>query len=91
MSTPGLVELKIQLKIMMETGYIQPSVVLWGVPIFFVKNKYGILQLCIDYRQLNKKTIKNKYPLQRIDDMFEQFGGASILSKINLRSGYHQV
>jgi hypothetical protein len=63
----------------------------WGAPILFVKKKYGTLQLCIDYRQLNKVTIKNKYPLPRIDDLFDQLGGASIFSKIDLRFGYHQV
>jgi hypothetical protein len=57
----------------------------------FVKKKYGTLRLCIDYRQLNKETIKNKYPLPRIDDLFDQLGGASLFLKINLRSGYHQV
>jgi hypothetical protein len=57
----------------------------------FVRNKDGTLQLCIDYRQLNKTTIKNKYPLPRINDLFDKFGGASIFSKIDLRSGYHQI
>ena len=70
MSTPELVELKLQLKEMIDKGYIQPSMSPWGVPILFVKNKDGIFQLCIDYRQLNKVTIKNKYPLPRIDDLF---------------------
>jgi hypothetical protein len=91
MSTPELVELKLQLKEMMDKGYIQPSVSPWGAPVLFVKKKDGTLQLCIDYRQLNKVTIKNKYPLPRIDDLFDQLGGASIFSKIDLRSGYHQV
>jgi hypothetical protein len=91
MSTPKLVELKLKLKEMMEKGYIQPSVSPWGAPFLFVKNKYGTLRLCIDYRQLNKTTIKNKYPLPRIDDLFIQLGGASIFSKFELRSGYHQV
>jgi hypothetical protein len=91
MSTLELVELKLQLKEMMENGYIQPSVSLWGAPVPFVKKKYGTLRLCIDYRKLNKETIKNKHPLLRIDDLFDQLGGASIFSKINLRSGYHQV
>ena len=59
--------------------------------MFFVKKKDGTLRLCIDYRQLNKLTIKNKYPLSRIDDLFDQLKGASIFSKIDLRSGYHQL
>jgi hypothetical protein len=91
MSTPELVELKLQLKEMMDKGYIWPSVSPWGAPVMFVKKKDGTIRLCIDYRQLNKVTIKNKYPLPRIDDMFDQLGGASIFSKIDLRSGYHQV
>jgi hypothetical protein len=91
MSTPELVELKLQLKEMMDKGYIRPSMSLWGAPVLFVKKKYGTLQLCIDYRQLNKVTIKNKYPLPKIDDLFGQLGGASIFSKIDLRFGYHQV
>jgi hypothetical protein len=91
MSTPELVELKLQLKEMMDKGYIRPSVSPWGAPVLFVKKKDGTLRLCIDYRQLNKVTIKNKYPLPRIDDLFDELGGASIFSKIDLRSGYHQV
>jgi hypothetical protein len=91
MSTPELVELKLQLKEMWDKGYIWPSVSPWGAPALFVKNKDGTLRLCIDYRQLNKMTIKNKYPLPRIDDLFDQLRGATIFSKIDLRSGYHQV
>jgi hypothetical protein len=91
MITPELVELKLQLKEMMDKGYIRPSVSPWGAPVLFVKKKDGTLRLCIDYRQLNKVTIKNKYPLPRIDDLFDQLGGAYIFSKIDLRSGYHQV
>jgi hypothetical protein len=90
MSTPELVEIKLQLKEMMDKGYIWPSVSPWGALVLFVKKKYGTLRPCIDYRQLNKVTIKNKYPLPRIDDLFYQLGGASIFSKIDLRSGYHQ-
>jgi hypothetical protein len=86
MSTPELVELKLQLKEMMDKGYIRPR-----APVLFVKKKDGTLRLCIDYRQLNKVTIKNKYPLPRIDDLFDQLGGASIFSKIDLRSGYLRV
>jgi hypothetical protein len=91
MSTPKLVELKSQLKEMMDKGYIRPSMSPWGEPILFVKKKDGTLQLCIDYRQLNKVTIKNKYPLPRINDLFDQLGGAAIFSKIDLRFGYHHV
>jgi hypothetical protein len=58
----------------MDKGYIRPSVSPWGAPILFVKKKYGTFRLCIDYRQLNKVTIKNKYPLPRIDDLFDQLG-----------------
>ena len=63
----------------------------WGAPVLFVKNKYGTLRFCIDYRQLNKVTVKNKYPLPRIYDLFDQMRGAKVFSKIDLRSGYHQV
>jgi hypothetical protein len=91
MSMPELVQLKLQLKEMMDKGYIRPSVSPWGAPVLFVKKKDGTLRLCIDYIQLNKVTIKNKYPLPRIDDLFDQLGGASVFSKIDLRSGYHQV
>jgi hypothetical protein len=76
---------------MMDKGYIRPSVSPWGAPVLFVKKKDGTLRLCIYYRQLNKVTIKNKYPFPRIDDLFNQLGGASFFSKIDLRSGYHQV
>jgi hypothetical protein len=91
MSTPELVELKLQLKEMMDKGYIRPSVSPWGAPVLFVKKKDGTLRLCIDYRHLSKVTIRNKYPLPRINDLFNQLGGVSIFSKIDLRSGYHQV
>ena len=62
-----------------------------GAPVLFVKKKDGTLRLCIDYRQLNKVNVKNKYPLPRIDDLFDQMRGAKVFSKIDLRSGYHQV
>jgi hypothetical protein len=91
MSTPKLVELKIQLNEMLDKGYVRLSVSSWGAPTLFVKNKNYTLRLCIDYRQFNKMTIKNKYPLPRIDDLFDQLRGATILSKIELRYGYHQV
>ena len=86
-----LKELKLQLQELLEKGFIRPSVSPWGAPVLFVKKKYGTLRLCIDYRQLNKLTIKNKYLLPRIDDLFDQLKGASIFSKIDLRSGYHQL
>ena len=63
----------------------------WGAPVLFVKNKDGTLRLFIDYRHLNKVTVKNKYPFPRIDDLFDQMRGAKVFSKIHLRSGYHQV
>jgi hypothetical protein len=90
-STPELLELKLQLKEMMDKGYSRPSVFPWGAPVLFVKKKDCTLRLCIDYRKINKVTIKNMYPLPRIDDLFDQLGGVSIFSKIDLRSGYHQV
>ena len=86
-----LKELKLQLQELLEKGFIRPSVSPWGALVIFVKKKDGTLRLCIDYRQLNKLTIKNKYPLPRIDDLFDQLKGASIFSKIDLRSGYHQL
>ena len=71
MSTPELVDLKLQLKEILDKGYIRPCVSPWGAPILFVKKKDGTLKLCIDYKQLNKLTIKNRYPLPRIDDLFD--------------------
>ena len=84
MSALELVELKPELQELIEKGYIQPSVYPWGAPILFVKNKYGTMSMCIDYCQLNKMTIKNRYPLPRIDDLFDQVGGAKIFSKNDL-------
>ena len=86
-----LKELKLQLQELLEKGFIRPSVSPWGAPMLFVKKKDGTLRLCIGYRQLNKLTVKNKYFLPRIDDLFDQLKGASIFSKIDLRSGYHQL
>ena len=91
MSTLETLELNMQLQEFLEKKYIQPSVSPWGAPVLFVKKKDGTLKLCIDYRKLNKVTVKNKYPLPRIDDVFDQMRGAKVFSKIDLRSGYHQV
>ena len=86
-----LQELKQQLADMTEKGFIRPSVSPFGAPVLFVKKKDGSLRMCVDYRGLNKVTRKNSYPLPRIDDLFDQLQGARIFSKIDLRSGYHQV
>ena len=91
MAPTELKELKVQLQELVDKGFIRPSTSPWGAPVFFVKKKNGTLRLCIDYRQLNRVTIKNKYPLPRIDDLFDQLQGASVFSKIDLRSGYHQL
>ena len=75
----------------MDKGFIRPSSSPWGAPMLFVKKKDGSMRMCIDYRELNKVTVRNKYPLPRIDDLFDQLHGASYFSKIDLRSGYHQL
>ena len=79
------------MKELLDKGFIRPNTSPWGAPVLFVKKKDGSLRLCINYRQLNKVTIKNKYPLLRIDDLFDQLQGARYFSKIDLRSGYHQL
>ncbi|GJY05525.1 putative reverse transcriptase domain-containing protein [Tanacetum coccineum] len=84
-------ELSNQLKELQEKGFIRPSSSPWGAPVLFVKKKDGSFHMCIDYRELNKLTIKNRYPLPRIDDLFDQLQGSRYFSKINLRSGYHQL
>ena len=78
-----LKELKLQLQELLEKGFIRPSVSPWGSPVLFVKKKDGTLRLLVDYRQLDKMTVKNKYMLPRIDDLFDQLKGASVFSKIN--------
>jgi hypothetical protein len=86
-----LVELKKQIDELSEKGYIRPSTSPWAAPILFVEKKDGTRRMCIDYRALDEVTIKNKYPLSRIEDLFNQLRGASVFSKIDLRSGYHQL
>ncbi|GKB29896.1 putative reverse transcriptase domain-containing protein [Tanacetum coccineum] len=84
-------ELSNQLQELADRGFIQPSTSPWGAPVLFVKKKDGSFRMCIDYRELNKLTVKNRYPLPRIDDLFNQLQGSSVYSKIDLRSGYHQL
>jgi hypothetical protein len=79
------------LKELLDLGQIRPSVSPWGAPVIFVKKKDGSLRLCIDYMDLNCATMKNRYPILRIDDLFDQMKGATVFSKIDLRSGYHQL
>ncbi|GJR03748.1 putative nucleotidyltransferase, ribonuclease H [Tanacetum coccineum] len=86
-----LKELKDQLQELLERGFIRPSVSPWGAPVLFVKKKDGSMRLCIDYRELNKDPLRNRYPPSRIDDLFDQLQGAKHFSKIDLRSGYHQL
>jgi hypothetical protein len=89
-SGPELVEFKKQIDELSEKGYIRPSTSPWAAPVLFVEKKDGTRRMCIDYRALNEVTIKNKYPLPRIEDLFDHLRGASVFSKIDLRSGYHQ-
>nr|GFA45479.1 putative reverse transcriptase domain-containing protein [Tanacetum cinerariifolium] len=80
-----------QLKELSDKGFIRPSSSPWGAPVLFVKKKDGSFRMCIDYQELNKLTVKNRYPLPRIDDLFDQLQGSSVYSKIDMRSGYHQL
>ncbi|KAA3485151.1 DNA/RNA polymerases superfamily protein [Gossypium australe] len=91
MAPKELVELKAQIQELLDRGFIRPSVSPWGAPVLFVKKKDGSMRMCIDHFPLNKLTIKNKYPLLRIDDLSDQLKGATVFSKIDLRSGYHQL
>jgi hypothetical protein len=88
MSVEELKELKKQLRELQEAGYIHPSSSPWGAPVLFVQKKDSSQRMCVDYRSLNVVTIKNKYPLPRIEDLFDQMIGARVFSKIDLRSGY---
>ena len=91
MAPVELKELKVQMEELLSKDFVKTSTSPWGAPALFVKKKYGSLCLCIDYRQLNKVTIRNQYPLPRIDDLFDQLQGAKVFSKINLRLRYHQL
>ncbi|KAH0729489.1 hypothetical protein KY290_000612 [Solanum tuberosum] len=91
MALAELRELKAQIQELFDKGFIRTSASPWGAPVLFVKKKDDSMRMCIDYQQLNRVTIRNKYPLPRIDDLFDQLQGASVLSKIDLRSGYHQL
>ena len=91
MAPVELKELKLQLQELLKKGFIRPSVSPWEATMLFVKKKDGTLQLCVGYRQVNKMTVKNNYLLPRIDDLFDRLKGVSVFSKIDLRSGYHQL
>ena len=91
MAPAELRELKAQLEELLSKGFIRLRISPWGAPVLFVKKKYGSLRLCIDYRQLNRVTIRNQYSLPRIDELFDQLQGSRVYSKIDLRSGYHQL
>ena len=84
MAPTELKELKSQLQELMDKGFIRPSVSPWGAPVLFVKNKDGTLRMCIGYRQINKVIVKNRYPLPRIEDLFDQLKGVGVFSKIDL-------
>ena len=91
MAPKELAKMKKQLEELLEKGFIRPSSSPWGCPAIFVKKKDGTLRMCVDYRPLNVVTIKNKYPLPRIDTLFDQLAGAKVFSKIDLRSSYHRI
>jgi hypothetical protein len=91
MSTPDLKELQMKLEEFLKKGYIRLSVSPWGALVLFVKKNDLTLRLCIEFKQLNKVTMKNKYHFPRINDLFDQLKDAKIFSKIELRSSYHQV
>jgi hypothetical protein len=86
-----VVELKKQIAELQSKGFIRPSPSPWGAPVLFMEKKDGTQQMCVDYQSLNEVTIKNKYPLPGIEDLFDQMKGASIFLKIDLRSEYHQL
>ena len=91
MALVELQELRVQLQELLEKGFIRPSTSPWGAPVLFAKKKDKTLRLYIDYRQLNRVTIKNWYPLPRINDLYDQLRGVQVYSKIGLHTGYHQL
>jgi hypothetical protein len=91
MALSKLKELKEQVQELLDKGFIRPNISSWEAPVLFVKKKDESMRMCTDYQELNKVTIKNQYPLPRIDDLLDQLQGARVFSKVNLRSGYHQV
>ena len=91
MAPVELQELRVQLQELLDKGFIRSSTSPWGAPVLFAKKKDKTLRLCIDYRHLNRVTIKNRYPLPKIDDLFDQLKGARVYSKIYLRTSYHQL
>ena len=91
MAPAKMAELKKQLEELLDKGFIRPNVSPWGAPVLLVKKKDGSFRMCIDYRALNRVTVKNKYPLPRIDELLDQLKGAKWFSKIDLASGYHQI
>ena len=91
MALVELHELEVQLHKLLDKGFIRPSTSPWGASVLFAKKKDKTLRLCIHYRQLNRFTIKNRYPLSRLDDLFDQLKGARVYSKRDLRTGYHQL
>jgi hypothetical protein len=90
MSHEELKELKVQLEELLAKGYIKPSKSPYGAPVLFVHKMDGTLRMCVDYRALNKAMVKNRYPLLRIDDLFDRLSGAKLFSRIDLRLGYYQ-
>jgi hypothetical protein len=91
MDVKDLIELKKQIEELLDKGFIRPSSSPWGAPVLFMNKKDGSRRMCVDYRSLNEVTIKNKYPLPRIEDLFDQMRGSTVFSRIDLRSGYHQL
>ncbi|WMV08136.1 hypothetical protein MTR67_001521 [Solanum verrucosum] len=91
MAQAELIELKAQIQDLLDIGFIHPSASPWGAPVLFVKKNDGSMRIRIDYQQLNRVTIQNKYPLPQIDDLLDQLQGASVFSKIDIIFGYHQL